>query len=90
MDISHILKLSKLELNKKEKAKMEKEFSNILDFVNKLQEVDIKKEELSEEIKNSNIFREDEVVQVSEKQKKLLRDSALNLKDGYFKIKKIL
>lgn len=90
MDISHILKLSKLELNKKEKAKMEKEFSNILDFVNKLQEVDIKKEELSEEIKNSNIFREDEVVQVSETQKKLLRDSALNLKDGYFKIKKIL
>jgi len=90
MDISHILKLSKLELNKKEKAKMEKEFSNILDFVNKLQEVDIKKEELSEEIKNSNIFREDEVVQVSETQKKLLRNSALNLKDGYFKIKKIL
>jgi len=90
MDISHILRLARLELGKKEKIKIEREFSNILNFVKKLQELNFKEKEVYGDVKKINIFREDEVVELNQEEKKLLENCIPESKDGYLKIKKIL
>lgn len=58
--VKHIAKLARLNLTEKEIKKMKKELSAILDYVEKLKEVDITKvKPYSTKVKN--VFREDEL-----------------------------
>jgi aspartyl-tRNA(Asn)/glutamyl-tRNA(Gln) amidotransferase subunit C len=61
-DVEYIAKLAKLEFNETEATKMAKELNSILDYMNKLNELDTSKvEPLSHVIDLKNVFREDKV-----------------------------
>jgi len=79
-EVQHIAKLARLGLTEKEIGKHQKEFSKILDYIEKLKEVDVSKiEPTSHSLKVKNIVRKDEV---SKFNKKLI--------DGFLKVKSIL
>lgn len=60
-EIEHIAKLARLGLSKEEKIKYSKELSGILDYMKKLNEVNVKNIELTVQITGlENIFRKDE------------------------------
>jgi len=65
MSIDHILKLARLEISEEEKNNLEKEFSSILNFVKKIEEIKINEKE-GHVINNSeglkNVVREDEEI----------------------------
>ncbi|HRR39522.1 MAG TPA: Asp-tRNA(Asn)/Glu-tRNA(Gln) amidotransferase subunit GatC [Candidatus Paceibacterota bacterium] len=95
MSIDHILKLARLEISEEEKNNLEKEFSSILDFVKKIEEIKINEKEFSVINKSKgikNVMREDKQ-EISNSQfiisKKLIA-SALEKKDRYIKTKQIL
>jgi len=86
MDIDHIAKLAKLSLSKTEKKELEKDFKKILQFVEKLKEVDISKVK-EEDISLKNVFRKDEV---KNQDSSLLLQLFSKREKGYLKVKKIL
>ena len=92
-EVEHIAKLARLGLTEKEVKKMQKELSKILDYIEKLKEVDISKvEPTSHSILIENVMREDiEKIPNSKFQipKKLI-DLAPETKEGYLKTKPIL
>lgn len=60
-DIGHIAKLARLDLSDKEKQKYSKELSEILDYMEKLNEVDTKNIEPTSQVTGlTNVFRKDE------------------------------
>lgn len=88
-DVEKIAKLARIELSEEEKEKFTRQFENILEFVNELQEVDTSGvEEISQITGMANVWREDE------SGKSLTNEQALanapTKKDGYFKVKEIL
>lgn len=87
-DVKKIAKLSYLEMGEDELKKFVEDFSSILDYVNKLDEIDVSKiEETSNMSATKNVFRED---------KERVFDNAdlLSLlphqRDNYLEVKKIL
>jgi aspartyl-tRNA(Asn)/glutamyl-tRNA(Gln) amidotransferase subunit C len=89
-EVKHIAKLARLSLAKKEEGKLQKELSAILDYIEKLKEVDIKGvEPTSHSIPVKNIFREDKVKKADLKAKKKLVDKFPARKDNYLKVKSI-
>jgi len=89
-EVRHVAKLARLSLTDKEIEKMQRELSSILDYVDKLEEVDVEKVE-SFSVKLRNVFRKDLVEgqkSLSESQK--LVEMAPETKAGYFKVKSIL
>jgi len=88
-EVQHIAKLAQLGLTEKEIEKMRKELSKILDYIEKLKEVDISKiEPTSHSIKLENVMRIDQS-EKPPKSKKLL-ELAPETKKGYLKTKSIL
>ncbi|OIP76034.1 MAG: asparaginyl/glutamyl-tRNA amidotransferase subunit C [Parcubacteria group bacterium CG2_30_36_18] len=92
-EVKHIAKLARLGLSEKEIGKFQGELSKILDYIEKLKEVDIKKiTPTSYSIEMENVMRGDE-----EKEKlKTKKDATLKLlelapetKNGYLKVKSI-
>lgn len=68
MKVDHILKLARIEIGKKEKAGLEKEFSAVLNFVKKIEEIKVAETKLAaseEDIKN--VMREDQKQKVENK-----------------------
>jgi len=87
--IKHIAQLTRLELGDKEIESLRKELSSILDYIEKLKEVDISGvEPTSHPFLLKNVMRKDEVEEF--RNKKGLFQAAPELKEGYFKVKKIL
>ena len=79
-EVKHIAKLARLGLTEKELEKHQKEFSKILDYIEKLKEVDVSRvEPTSHTFGKENVMRKD---QVSRDDKKLI--------DGHLKVKSIL
>lgn len=79
-EIKHIAKLARLGLTEKEIERFQKELSKILDYVEKLKEVDVSKvEPTSHSFLLENITRKDEVFKFNKK-----------LIEGYLKVKSIL
>ncbi len=79
-EVKHIAKLARLGLGEKEIEKFQKELSSILDYVEKLKEVDVSKvEPTSHLLRVENVMRKDEV---SKFNKKLI--------DGHLKVRSIL
>jgi aspartyl-tRNA(Asn)/glutamyl-tRNA(Gln) amidotransferase subunit C len=87
-EVKHIAKLARLGLTKKEIEKFQKELSLILDYIDKLKEVEIENVE-PYSLFLENVFREDfERVEI-EKAKKIF-EMAPEKKGGFFKVKSIL
>ena len=88
-EVQHVAQLARLGLKEKEIVKMQKELSAILDYIEKLKEVDISNVEFFVSSgKLKNVVREDKSKK-AEKSRKLL-DLAPDEKGGYLKVKQIL
>ncbi|MFH0987575.1 MAG: Asp-tRNA(Asn)/Glu-tRNA(Gln) amidotransferase subunit GatC [Patescibacteria group bacterium] len=62
MKVDHILALARVKIKEKEKEKLEKEFSAILNFVEKLKEVNIQNvKPMSYPMNLQNVFRDDKL-----------------------------
>jgi aspartyl-tRNA(Asn)/glutamyl-tRNA(Gln) amidotransferase subunit C len=90
-NVKHIAKLARLGLSRKEIERFQKELSKILDYIEKLKEVDISKvKPTSHSIFLKNIMREDEIKKEDPEITKRLIEMAPDKKEGYFKTKSIL
>ena len=91
-DVQHVARLARLGLSEKEREKMQKDLSSILDYIEKLKEVNISKVNLYlEGDKSGNVMREDEVVSdenKADKTKKLI-DLAPEERNRYIKVKQV-
>jgi len=88
-EVEHIAKLARLGLTDEEIEKYQKELSSILDYIEKLKEVDIKGVEATcHSVKIENIMREDKSAKVKTPESKLM-ESAPETKEGYLKVKSI-
>jgi aspartyl-tRNA(Asn)/glutamyl-tRNA(Gln) amidotransferase subunit C len=84
--VKHIAKLARLSLTEKEIERMQKDLAKILDYVDKLKEVDISKiKPFSMELEN--VFRKD-FAKIKESQK--LIEMSPEKKDNFIKVKSIL
>src|SRR4030042_2700377 len=89
----HIAKLARMELTEKEKEKFSTELSSILDYIDKLNQVETKAiEPISQITGLENIVRED--APRKEDTRSNIRDKFIKAapakKDNYFKVPKIL
>ncbi len=76
-EVEHIADLARIEISEKDKEKFQEQLSSILDYVNKLNEVDTKGVEPIAHITGLfNIMREDEIKPQSEETMKKLVESA--------------
>lgn len=89
--VEHIAKLARIELTEKEKEKFTNELSSILDYFEKLKEVDTSKiKGMSQVTGLENVFREDETKsEISDTRYKILKE-APSKKGNYYKVPKIL
>jgi len=96
-EVKHIAKLARLGLSEGEIEKFQKELSSILDYIEKLKEVDVAKvKPTSHSREMENVMRKDHT-QISEKFEraskekisKRLLDLAPETKNGYLKTKSI-
>jgi aspartyl-tRNA(Asn)/glutamyl-tRNA(Gln) amidotransferase subunit C len=89
-EVQHIARLARLGLTEKEIKKFQKELSLILDYVEKLKEVDVSKiKPTSHSIRVENVMRDDESKKPKLERKKLL-ELMPEKKDSYLKTKSIL
>lgn len=89
IDVLHVAKLANLPLAKEEQKKFESQLSSVLDYVNKLNEIDIKDVEPTSQVTGlENISREDRA------KPSLSQEEALSGTDskhnGLFKVEAIL
>ncbi|MFZ5559866.1 MAG: Asp-tRNA(Asn)/Glu-tRNA(Gln) amidotransferase subunit GatC [Patescibacteria group bacterium] len=89
--VEHVAKLARIELTEKEKEKFAGELSSILDYVDKLSQVDTSKvEPVSQVTGLERIMREDEIRKEKLDIHNKLIKKAPAKKDNYFKVPKIL
>lgn len=89
-EVEHIARLARIGISAKEKKKFQGDLGSILDYVDKLQEVDVSGVEATAHITGlENEIREDRGGLSHADPKKLI-DMAPDTKDGYVKVKKIL
>jgi len=94
-EVKHIAKLARLGISKKEERSFQKELSSILDYVEKLKELDISEikeiKPTSHPLKIENVMREDEARnQLSKFKIQKLLKLVPELKQGFVKVKSIL
>jgi aspartyl-tRNA(Asn)/glutamyl-tRNA(Gln) amidotransferase subunit C len=89
--VKHIAKLARLALSEKEVEKYQKELSKILEYIEKLKEVDVSGiEPVFHPLKIKNVMREDVEVKKEANQIKKLIELMPEKKGGYLKVKKVL
>ena len=89
IDISHVAKLANVPLSPAEKNSLNKQLEDILEYINRLNEIDTSKVEETNEVNNLvNIWREDEV-RPSLSQKEALMN-AIRTHNGFFVVNAIL
>ncbi len=85
-DVEHIAKLSKLKLSEQEKEKFAGQLSNIIEYVEQLDEVDTKGvEPTSQATGLTNVYREDEIKEDSMNQKEIAKN-APDFDGGSFRV----
>ena len=90
-EVQHIAKLARLGLTAKEIKKFQRELSLILDYFEKLKEVDVSKiEPTTHSILVKNIMRNDEPKSESIEARNKLIESAPDKKERFVKVKSIL
>jgi len=89
--VKHIAKLARLALSEKEIEKYQKELSKILEYIEKLKEVDVSGiEPVFHPLKIKNVMREDVEAKKEINQIKKLIELMPEKKGGYLKVKKVL
>lgn len=89
IDVAHVAKLANLPLKPKEEKKFEKQLSEILSYVEKLENIDTKDVEMTSQVTGlKNVTREDGAIP-SLSQEEALSNSKSN-HNGLFKVKAIL
>jgi aspartyl-tRNA(Asn)/glutamyl-tRNA(Gln) amidotransferase subunit C len=87
-EVKHVAKLAKLDLTQKELVKFQKQLSDTVDFISKIDELDIKNIDPTNQTTGlENVFREDKVT-TSLSQQKALANAKSQYK-GFFKVKAI-
>jgi len=90
-EVEHIAKLARLGLTPNEVNKFQKELSSILDYMEKLKEVNVSRvEPTSHSIKVENVMRSDQAKEEKLETRKKLIEMAPEKKEGYLKTKPIL
>jgi aspartyl-tRNA(Asn)/glutamyl-tRNA(Gln) amidotransferase subunit C len=89
-DVNHIAKLARLGLSEEEKQKFAKELAAILEFVEKLKEVDTKNvEPTAQATGRQNVTRADEAKKGEERQRQQILNNAPQTKSDYIKVKEV-
>jgi aspartyl-tRNA(Asn)/glutamyl-tRNA(Gln) amidotransferase subunit C len=90
-EIEHIAELARIRLTDEEKHKFTEDLGNILNFVDKLKEIDTKDvEPVSNMTGLDSVFRKDEVHgEVDSEKSKRLVEQAPDSKDDYVKVKSV-
>jgi aspartyl-tRNA(Asn)/glutamyl-tRNA(Gln) amidotransferase subunit C len=89
-EVEHIAKLARLGLTEQETEKMRKELSSILDYIEKLKEVNISKvKPTSHSIKVENVMRKDEARSLKSEARIKIIEQTPEIKSGYLKVKSI-
>jgi len=90
-EVEHIASLARIKLTDQEKKRFTKELSSILNYVQKLNEVDTKQAKAIEQITGlENITRDDQTQKKSKELRKRILNQAPKTKGDYFKTPKIL
>lgn len=89
-EVQHIAKLARLGLISDEIEKFQKDLSSILDYIEKLKEVDISDiEPTSSSVLVENIMRNDEVRSMKPEVKRKIIEQAPGTKDSYVRVKSV-
>lgn len=89
--VNHIAKLARLGLTAQKRGKFQRELSAILDFVEKLKEVEVEKVEPTAQVTGlENVSRQDKGQSRSRQEREKLLDLTPEIKDGHIKVKAIL
>ncbi|MEN8252264.1 MAG: Asp-tRNA(Asn)/Glu-tRNA(Gln) amidotransferase subunit GatC [Patescibacteria group bacterium] len=87
-DVAH---LARIGVTDEEVEGYQKDMSDVLGFFEKLQEVDTENvEEIGHITGVTDVYREDEVSEMSDEGKQITMDSVPEKKDGYIKVKSVL
>lgn len=86
-EVEKIAALARIELSEEEKKKFQKDLSSILDYVNKLNEVNTDGVEPTYQVTGlRNIWREDEIFDCDSKAREGLLENMPAKKDGLLKV----
>ena len=89
-EVKNIAKLARLDLSEKEIKRYQKELSKILDYIEKLKEVNVDKiDPMTYPIPIKNVFKRDEEKKEIIDQKKKILDLMPETKNGYLKVNPI-
>lgn len=88
--IEHLEELARIHLIPKERKLYAKQLSSVLDYVNKLQEVDVEGvEPTGHASERKNILRDDEAIDCPVAEVERILENAPDIKDGLFKVKSV-
>ena len=89
MDINHVAMLARLNLTDDEKEQFEKQVGSIINYIDKLNELDTSSiEPTAHVLPISNVFREDELKTSLPREKAL--QNAPEKDDGFYRVPKII
>ena len=90
IDIKHIARLARLELEEKEIPKLEKDLEEILGFVEQLKEVDTANVKPTAQVTGlENVWRADEAARSDDQKRQRLMANVPQTKDGCIKVKAV-
>ncbi len=90
-EVQHIAKLARIDFSGRQLLKLSKQLSAILDYIEKLKEVDTSKVEPTAQVTGlENVTREDKPKIQNPKSKIQILDLVPKKKDGYVKVKAVL
>ena len=88
-EVEHIADLARLELSEKEKVKFQKELGKIIEYIDKLKELDIENvPPTSQVVRMENVPREDKVTPSLSQEEALA--NAPDKKDNFFKVPRVI
>jgi aspartyl/glutamyl-tRNA(Asn/Gln) amidotransferase C subunit len=89
-EINHIAELARIELDKKHEEKIQKDMDSILDYVEKLKEVDISDvDAITHSIVMKNVTREDQVILADPDTKNLIKEGFVSENGNFVKVKSV-
>lgn len=89
-EVKHIAQLARIELTQEESERFSQQISDVLGYIEQLQEVDTNNvEPISQVTGQVNVFREDVVVDSSDETKNIMAENYPDKQDGYIRVKQV-
>lgn len=90
-DVLKLADLARIELSEQEVATFKEEINETLNYVEQLQEVDVRQEEPTSQVTGlENVMREDALEDYGYKRDELLANTPELTDEGYIKVKRVL